>query len=155
MFKKALVIFCLAFSLPAFCTTTVYFINGIDGKIEKSAKSRDKIIRVLSDNNYLLKFGGLDIDIRYWLNPGDGFFEDKFELLDQANISAAALLAAKYLDLTATVNSSLYKSMLGKYYKDAIEAGAADTETRRHIFSVVKNIAAAISVELLTGENLL
>lgn len=124
----------------------VTFLNGIDGEIGKSIKSRDKIKAILVSSGYISKFESVGAKFTYFLNPGDGFVDDKVELFYQATLSSIALSKARnQYGSGIQLGSAEYKYWLGALYRSDIASGLAETEDSRHVHTVVGAVARWVS----------
>ena len=135
--KTIIFIILALLQLTANAITNVVFVNGIDGSAQKSINSVGKLNEIINNAGLGDKFQTVEGGIYHWYNSGDGFFEDKVELLKQASISAQALSTARNTTPSATAQSAIYKLELGKLYTTAINNGAGDTEEDIHVYSTV------------------
>jgi hypothetical protein len=153
---KTLIFIILAFfQLSANAITNVVFVNGIDGSAQKSINSVGKLNEIINIAGLGDKFQTIEGGIYHWYNSGDGFFDDKVELLKQASISAQALITARNAIPGATAQSSIYKATLGQLYTTAINNGVGDTEEDVHVYSTVKELASFINLQLADGRKLI
>lgn len=151
LIKSLIILLTLLVSVHAFAETKIVFLNGIDGDFWKNDDSKLKLSAILQKAGYGAKLSG----VRYvaWNNPGDGFYDDKRELLTQASLSGEALTLAKITNPSATAQSQDYYEVLGNLYKNKINSGGAETEEARHVYSVVRDLSIYISSEIITRGN--
>ena len=132
----------------------IVFLNGIDGYPQKSELSVNKIRAILEGSGYISKMRAAGVKIGSFQNPGDGFFDDKIELLEQAKLSGSALTIAKQTDPLAKADGGqLYSDTLGQLYNNKNINGSADSEKARHVYSVVRNLSKFIKDEILVKNN--
>lgn len=129
--------------------TKILFVNGIDGDPKTNVDKLSKLVDVLIKNG--VTFPGERVEVGMFENPGDGFFDDKIELLLQAQLSGEAFGVAKLNSPSATREQALYQGLLGKAYAEQILNGAADAETARHVYSFSSNLRDEI-LRLVTSD---
>lgn len=134
-----------------FAATIVLYVNGINGEYEKNYAAQDKLKKVIQDSGFESKFS--DARYRSFYNPSDGFIDDKLELFTQASLSGAALEQTKKADVTATADSTSYRTLLGNIYKNEIDLGNANSEKITHIYSVVRDFSRYLGTQILTNNN--
>lgn len=144
----------LMFAFNVNAEIKIVFLNGIDGYPQKSESSVNKIRAILEGAGYISKMRAAGVKIGSFQNPGDGFFDDKIELLEQAKLSGSALTIAKQTDPLAKADGGqLYSDTLGQLYNNKIINGSADSEEARHVYSVVRNLSKFIKDEILVKNN--
>lgn len=145
--------FVLLSSFHVAAETKIVFLNGIDGNTTKNNKSKEKISEILKKAGYGDKLSSAGVTYDTFNNPGDGFFDDKLELLAQAKLSGEALTLAKLSDATADPQTQIYYQKLGFLYEKEIKSGTADSEESRHVFSVVRDLSKYLTQEIITKNN--
>lgn len=151
--NKLLIVFLLFLAQTSQGAVNIVFLNGIDGYAEKSTASRAKLKDAIHKAGFSNEFNKQGVRYLYWLNPGDGFIDDKIELYQQAALSGTALTLAKINNPGAQlIGSPEYKLELGKLYAQGIARNSFDDEDARHNHWVVKNFSAFIK-NLSVGRN--
>lgn len=132
----------------------VLFINGIMNDDPAAQDSMENLSATLRKGWARDAIASGSIQLDYFHNPSEGFFNDRLELAAYGKVSHDALARARLTNPAATIGSLDYKAELGKYYETAINSNKSYGLTQDRVIQTLKGFSGKLIERVNAGDRL-